>query len=104
MRQNEDTREPLDALKAERSLTIEFLSAPLPARHQRRMAILGLFQISSRAFDTAQSVFRETADQLIFAIEKLEISANVRPWSASKGASASTPFPGIREPSRHSPR
>jgi hypothetical protein len=46
MRQNEDAREPLYALQAERSLTIELLPAPLSARHQRSMTILGLFQIS----------------------------------------------------------
>src|SRR6266851_3150769 len=71
MGQNENAREPLDALQAERPLTIKFLAAPLPACHQRPMTILGLFQISSRAFDSSLSVFRETSDQLIFAIEKL---------------------------------
>src|SRR5271163_1323977 len=71
MRQNEDAREPLNALKAERSLTIEFLSAPLSASHQRRMTIFGLFQISSRTFDAALGVLRKTTDQLIFPIEKL---------------------------------
>src|SRR6266851_1332803 len=30
MRQNEDARNPFDALQAERALTIEFLAAPLP--------------------------------------------------------------------------
>src|SRR6266851_5496849 len=61
MRQNENAREPLDALQAERPLTIKFLAAPLPACHQRPMTILGLFQISSRAFDSSLSVFRATS-------------------------------------------
>ena len=72
MRQNEHAREPLNrpARLSDRCRSSSCRRRSRP-RHQGSMPILGLFQISGRAFDAPLNVFRETADQLIFAIQKL---------------------------------